>query len=111
MYSFSVSAVGDSEVAAGLGMIIESIECITLGNEIRNDPVATHAYLSSAQVLDDIAGMCDADGVLVLNGGNAVVKDKHSGLITGFIPYSDEKQEIVASASDNNCSCDAIISC
>lgn len=85
VYSFVVRNVDDSEVIDG--MIINDVECITLGHNIRDDHIASHPFFGSSSIIEDML-MNDSEnyfkGLIVLKAGSCIKKDKHTGLINGF---------------------------
>ena len=85
VYSFVVRNIDGTEVTSG--MIINGIECITLGHDIRHDPVASHVFFGSNVVIEDML-INDYDGyqngLVTLKCGECIKKDKKTGLINGF---------------------------
>ena len=85
VFSFVVKNVdGDEKVTSG--MMIDGVECITLGHAVTNDPVASHPYFGSIKVVEDLrmnATQSFADGLVTLDGGKCILKDA-TGLVSGF---------------------------
>jgi len=65
-------------------MLVNGIECITLGHGIKNDPVASHSYFGSEQILKDLEKN-SIDGVVTLRVKNSyLIKDSATGLVCGL---------------------------
>lgn len=91
VYSFVVRNVDGSKVTNG--MIINEVECITLGHDIQDDSIASHTFFGSTSVIEDML-MNDYEGyqhgLIVLECGNCIKKDEETGLINGF-KYNNKK--------------------
>jgi len=64
---------------------IEGIECIGLAHGIENDDVASHPFFGSQQVVLALS-QCSGyeEGVVTLNGPEAVERDTENNLVCGF---------------------------
>jgi len=69
-------------------MIINGIECITLGHNIQNDIVASHPYFGSNLVIKDLKKIKGwSNGLIEFDmnkKSNMVIKDRTTGLVCGF---------------------------
>jgi hypothetical protein len=81
------SSIEDAEfvysfvVRGGVDVIVNGVPCITLGHGIQNDPVATHAFLGTNAVIENLERLA-VNGLVQLRPGS-VVRDE-TGLISGF---------------------------
>ncbi len=71
-----------------VSMIINGTTCIALGHGITGDPVASHPYLGTMAIVDDLEKCSDDSGLVTLNYG-AMKRGEHNNtntLIQGIIP-------------------------
>jgi hypothetical protein len=93
VYSFLVRSV-DGVGGVTSGMVIDGVECITLGHSVADDPVASHPFFGSDQVLRDMRSNDPGgfeDGLVVLQAERCILKDGEdgTGLIKGFVYLRD----------------------
>jgi hypothetical protein len=66
-------------------VLVNNIECVTLGHEFQDD-VVRHAYYGSQRVIDDLRQL-DAEqnrsGIVELSS-NLLIRSEHSGLVDGL---------------------------
>jgi len=69
-------------------IMINGVECVTLGHGMKGS-VVEHNYFGSQIVLDDLKS-CEGweQGFVVLDGGNALIRDKETGLVRGIVRTS-----------------------
>jgi hypothetical protein len=68
-------------------MIINGIECVTLGHNFKGD-VIEHTYFGTDEVLDDMRAMdVSNDGFIELQP-NSTVRDRKTGLVSGICRYA-----------------------
>ena len=67
-------------------MIINDVECVTLGHNFTEDPVVAHPYFGTQRVIEDLsAAPFWATGEVTLPP-NPLLRDPLSGLICGISP-------------------------
>jgi hypothetical protein len=98
VYSFVVRHIDGTKVTNG--MIINGVECITLGHDIQNDPIASHAFFGSTAIIEDMV-LNDNEGyengLVTLKSGQCIKNDEETGLINGFKYDSSLPPPVVAS--------------
>jgi len=65
-------------------MIINGVECVTLGHNYVDDDVVRHPYFGSRKVVDDMRGMRGWDRGLVEVVSGCMIRDEETGLICGI---------------------------
>lgn len=66
------------------GIRIGSVEGITLAHGIQGDPVASHPFLGTEKLIEDLSRFDGWDQGLVQLGPNPLVRDSSTSLIVGF---------------------------
>jgi hypothetical protein len=73
-------------------MMIENVECITLGHNILNDSVASHSFYGTDEVRRNIMELdMNDNGVVELQGGSCVQRNRETGLVCRL--YQRRKKE------------------
>jgi len=84
--SYECPAVYNFVLSSEHVMIINDIECVTLGHGI-SGPVIGHAYFGSQNIIKDLQHMIGwAEGHVVLHSG-CVKKDQKTGLVNGLVQH------------------------
>jgi len=70
-------------------MIINGVQCVTLGHRLQSDAVVTHPYFGSDRVLNDLAQIKGyASGLVQLgsvsNAKGVLIRDPLTCLVTGL---------------------------
>jgi len=74
-------AVYDFVLETGHVMLINGIECITLGHEFEGE-VIQHPYFGTKRVLEDLKNMSGwSEGAVVLTAGVSFVRSEHTRLV------------------------------
>ena len=69
---------------SGKGMIINNIECATMGHGIMNTPTISHPFYGTQKVVNELMRSSGwKNGVVELNS-DSLIRDPESGLICGF---------------------------
>ena len=81
--SLSTSTVAPPTSAS---MIINGVECITLGHGIMNDEVASHPFYGTDLVRTNLTELLNEknNGVVFLTGGSCVKRSKSTGLVNSL---------------------------
>jgi len=75
-------------------MMIENVECITLGHNILNDSVASHSFYGTDEVRRNIMELdMNDNGVVELQGGSCVQRNRETGLVCRL--YQRRKKNMV----------------
>lgn len=88
--SLPCDAVYNFVLRSGHTMVIQGVECVTLGHGITGDEVVSHTYFGTSRVVDDLRAMRGWHAGLVelfpalCAGGTCMVRDKETGLVCGF---------------------------
>ncbi len=75
-------------------MVIDGVECVTLGHNLRDDDddlqvVVGHPYFGSKQVIDDLQQMPGwSEGCIQFTSGSCLLRDPKSGLVSKFVQLS-----------------------
>lgn len=69
---------------AGHTMVIDGVQCVSLGHAFADDPVLTHPYFGSARVVEDLARMKGWEDGLVQFESGCLVRNEETGLVCGF---------------------------
>ena len=65
-------------------MIINNVECCTLGHNFTDNDVIKHDYFGTNKVINDINELPETNGVVVMDS-NYFLRDDKSRLIVGLI--------------------------
>ncbi len=66
-------------------MLIDGVQCVTLGHSFQ-EPIVAHPYFGSQQIVDDLRAMPGWRHGLVQFDGACMYKSAQSGLVCGFVP-------------------------
>jgi len=82
------SAVYSFVLGGRHSIIINDIECITLGHGVEDDIVASHSYFGTDLVLSDLKNMRGWETGLVELQSGCLVRDEVSGLVTSLTQFA-----------------------
>jgi len=87
VYSYVLESISSSTVEPV--MIINGVQCVTLGHRLQSDAVVTHPYFGSDRVLNDLAQIKGyASGLVQLgsvsNAKGVLIRDPLTCLVTGL---------------------------
>jgi hypothetical protein len=80
----SCEAVYSFVLDEGHTMVINGVECVSLGHGFGEDPVVSHPYFGSARVVEDLQKMRGWEAGLVQFESGCLERHLESGLVCGF---------------------------
>jgi len=90
VYSFALKEDSSDHV-----MIINGVECVTLGHNYVDDDVVRHPYFGTRKVVEDLRKMRGWErGVVELYSGGCMIRDPVTGLVCG-LRHGDSGDDVV----------------